>query len=162
MSDSLERLGHALSHDTPDAESLSLACTCFQDMVGHKLFTATAIHPDGDHVVRLYSNLEGDYASDGKKPVTKDGWHHQVIEQGLPFRGETIEDVKDYFPDHEKISAMGLGAVLNLPVLHQGEVLGTINLLDADHAYSQEDADKAFILAQVLAPVFISFRSRQV
>ncbi len=126
---------------------------------GHKLFTITALHPDGNHVIRLYSSQQGAYAQDGLKPVTRDGWHAHVIEQGKVFRGSVIEDVKDYFPDHEKIAAMGLGAVLNIPVKQSDLVVGTVNILDADHAYDHLDLSLPYEEAQRLAIVFAEYRA---
>ncbi len=131
----------------------------FSRFPGYKLFTLTVTHPDGTHVVRLFSSAEGAYGTSSTKPIEKEGgWYEQVFVQQKPFLGYTIEDVKDYFPDHEKIAAMGLGATLNLPVVVLGEVIGTVNLLDADHAYTVTDAKRCFVLAQALAPLFMKAR----
>lgn len=131
----------------------------FSRFPGYKLFTLTVTHPGGSHVVRLFSSAEGAYGTSGTKPVEKEGgWYERVFVEQKPFLGRTIADVKDYFPDYEKIAEMGLGAVLNLPVVVLGEVIGTVNLLDADHAYSEEDAQRSFVLAQALVPLFLKAR----
>ncbi len=60
--------------------------------------------------MRLFSSAEGAYGTSGTKPIeTEGGWYEQVFVQQKPFLGYTIEDVKNYFPDYEKIAAMGLG-----------------------------------------------------
>ncbi|GHB28806.1 hypothetical protein GCM10007094_16740 [Pseudovibrio japonicus] len=131
----------------------------FSRFPGYKLFTLTVTHPEGSHVVRLFSSAEGPYGMSGTKPIEKEGeWYERVFVEQKPFLGRTIADVRDYFPDHERIAEMGLGAVLNLPVLVLGEVIGTVNLLDADHAYTAADAEKSFVLAQALAPLFLKAR----
>lgn len=136
-------------------EAAQKAGALFSKFPGYKLFTLTVTHPDGSHVVRLFSSAEGSYGTSGTKPIEKEGgWYERVLVQQKPFLGYTIEDVKDYFPDHEKIAAMGLGATLNLPVVASGKVIGTVNLLDADHAYTEADAEKSFALSQALAPLF--------
>ncbi len=140
-------------------EAAAKAGELFSQFPGFKLFTLTVTHPDGSHVVRLYSSAENSYGTSGTKPIEKEGgWYERVLVQHKPFLGYTIEDVKDYFPDHEKIAAMGLGATLNLPVVVLGEVIGTVNLLDADHAYTEADAERAFALSQALAPLFMRAR----
>ena len=48
----------------------------------------------------------------------------------------TIADIAAVFPDHELIKSLGCEAVLNLPVVLQGNLVATINLLDAQHAYT--------------------------
>ena len=35
------------------------------------------------------------------------------------------------FPDADTIAALGCGSVLNLPVMQAGQVIGTLNLLEA-------------------------------
>ncbi|AEV34560.1 hypothetical protein PSE_0048 [Pseudovibrio sp. FO-BEG1] len=140
-------------------EAAKKAGELFSKFPGYKLFTLTVTHPDGSHVVRLYSSAENSYGTSGTKPIEKEGgWYERVLVQQKPFLGYTIDDVKDYFPDHEKIAAMGLGATLNLPVVVLGEVIGTVNLLDADHAYTEADAEKSFALSQALAPLFMKAR----
>ena len=42
------------------------------------------------------------------------------------------------FPDHELIASLGCEAVLNLPVVAGGAVLGTLNCLDAAGAYTPD------------------------
>ncbi|MES0869494.1 GAF domain-containing protein [Pseudovibrio sp. SCP19] len=140
-------------------EAAKKAGELFSKFPGYKLFTLTVTHPDGSHVVRLYSSAENSYGTSGTKPIEKEGgWYERVLVQQKPFLGYTIDDVKEYFPDHEKIAAMGLGATLNLPVVVLGEVIGTVNLLDADHAYTDADAKRVFILSQALAPLFMRAR----
>ncbi|SDR29013.1 GAF domain-containing protein [Pseudovibrio sp. Tun.PSC04-5.I4] len=153
----------AISNSQSVQDAAKKADQLFAEAPGHKLFTLTVTHPDGSHVVRLYSSVEGSYGTSGTKPIEKEGgWYERVLVQKKPFLGYTIEDVKEYFPDHEKISAMGLGATLNLPVVVLGEVVGTVNLLDADHAYTEEDAARTNELAQTLAPLFLMARSELV
>lgn len=131
----------------------------FKRKFGHKLFTLTAILTGNREVQRTYSSGQSDYAIGGRKPVVQNGWSKQVVDQGRPFLGETIDDVIEYFPDHKQISDMGLGAVLNLPVIFCGETIGTLNILDRDYAYDQNQAEEALIYTQILAPFFVSFRT---
>ncbi|KZL17038.1 hypothetical protein PsAD2_03241 [Pseudovibrio axinellae] len=153
----------AVTHSAGLQDGASNVASLFSRYPGYKLFTLTTVHPDGCGVVRLYSSAQGAYSTAGTKPIEKEGgWYEQVFVRQKPFLGYTIEDVRHYFPDHEKIAAMGLGATLNLPVVVSGEVVGTVNLLDRDHAYTEQTAENAFLCAQALAPLFLKAREKLV
>jgi len=135
-----------------------IADTLFMQMPGHRLFTLTAINPDGAHVTRLYSSMEKAYSKSGTKPMLDDAWNDQVIRRGEVFLGYIIDDVKDYFPDFQALADMGLGATINAPVLFRNQVIGTVNLLDRPNAYTAEDAQIVFAHAQLFCPYFLEFR----
>ena len=61
--------------------------------------------------------------------------------------------LRDVFPDHEKIEALGLGAAINIPVFVCGKMLGTVNLLDVNNRYSSATVDRlqAFSVCATLA-----------
>ncbi|MCT4654902.1 MAG: GAF domain-containing protein [Cohaesibacter sp.] len=127
----------------------------FAQLFGHRLFTLTALAPEGNYVLRLYSSQQAAYEQQGTKPVLRNDWYKQVIEEASVFRGSVIEDVMDYFPDHKALSDMGLGAVINCPVCHEGRVIGTVNLLDRGHAYDETDLQSVYDEAQKLADLFL-------
>ena len=52
------------------------------------------------------------------------------------FVANTIADIAKVFPDHEKIWSLGCGSVVNLPVIIEGQLAATINMLHEEHYYS--------------------------
>ncbi|MBL1420229.1 MAG: hypothetical protein COC24_006935 [Alphaproteobacteria bacterium] len=126
--------------------------------IGHKLLTFTVIHPSEKHVIRLFSNLEGDYALEDTKPMVKDEWSQQVIENSIPFYISTAKEMQPILPDYQKLADMGLGSMMNIPITQNGKTIGTANLLDADGAYKNIDFTPLIKTCQLAAPIFTAYR----
>lgn len=107
------------------------------DLVGLKLFTCSIFDMEYGVARRVYSNDPTAYPVSGLKEITPNRWTRHVIEKGQPFLAKTVEELRDVFPDHEKIEALGLGATINLPVVLPDGRLVTLNLLDRDGAYDE-------------------------
>ena len=127
-------------------------------LIGHKLLTFTVIHPNGDCVIRLFSNLQGDYALEDTKPMVKDEWSEQVIENSIPFYVSTAQQMQPILPDYQKLADMGLGSMMNIPICENGKTIGTANLLDADGAYQNIDFKSLIECCQLVAPIFAAYR----
>ncbi|MDE0210304.1 MAG: GAF domain-containing protein, partial [Boseongicola sp.] len=98
-------------------------------LVGVKLFTCSRFHLAARTAERVYTSDEEAYPLTGLKEIVPNRWTDIVLDRREPFLAESIEELRDVFPDHEKIEALGLGAVINLPVHDRNRFLGTINLL---------------------------------
>lgn len=124
--------------------------------VGHKLFTL--LYADGEEVARVYSNRPEEYPVFGRKHMGPTPWGDLVMKQKKPFVGSDMDGIRWAFFDHELIASMGLGAVINIPIVYGGEIVGTMNMLDAEHSYTQADADKVADLAPLLIPAYLAAR----
>jgi hypothetical protein len=124
---------------TPDAAWKALEELADQ-VAGHKLFTATVVDNAAGLVRRAYSNRPKEYATSGTKPLRGNtgDWFDHVFNRRLTFVANTIGDIAKVFPDHELIGSMGLGSVINFPVVLQGELVTTVNLLDEAGHYTPE------------------------
>jgi hypothetical protein len=127
----------------------------FAATVGFKLYTVTQILKGGREVERIHSTNQDVYPVGGRKPVLPNAYNERVRTQMQPFLGRTVEDFKSYFPDHETIAGLGLGSVMNLPIVYGGAVLGTANLLDAPFVYDTQHLEPAMILARQLLPALL-------
>lgn len=107
-------------------------------IVDVRLFTVTTVDMPNLLARRVYSNMPLEYAVSGTKPITIDGWFDIVHGQKKMFVANTIADIAKVFPDHEQIWALGLGSVINLPVVIDGELVATINLLHEEHYYTPD------------------------
>lgn len=128
------------------------------DQIGHKLLTFTVIHPSGDHVIRLFSNQQGDYALEDRKPMAKDEWTEQVIENSTPFYVSTAAEMQLILPDYQKLADMGLGSMMNIPICENNKTIGTANLLDADDAYKNINFTPLIKTCQLAAPILAAYR----
>ena len=105
-------------------------------IVGFKLFTVMTVDMVHEVARRAYSSHPVDYPVSGTKPIHYDSWFEIVHKQHRPFVANTIADIAKVFPDHEKIWSLGCGSVVNLPVIIEGQLAATINMLHEEHYYN--------------------------
>ena len=106
--------------------------------VGHRLFTVMSVDMTAGLARRTYSNHPAEYPVSGTKPIHRDAWFDIVHGQRRSFVANTIEDIAEVFPDHALIASLGCGSVLNLPVVLEGDLVATLNLLDIAGHYTPE------------------------
>lgn len=99
------------------------------------LFTVMTVDNAQGLARRAYTSDAKNYPVSGTKPIHRDRWFSIVHDEKRTFVANTIVDIAAVFPDFELIKLLGCGAVINLPVVLQGELKATINLLDAELAY---------------------------
>jgi GAF domain-containing protein len=125
-----------------------------RSLVGHRLFTLNST--DGQTIARAYSSHPTEYPVSGRKTVGQTEWDDLVIRRRQPFLGPDRPAIRRAFPDHALIESMGLGAVINLPVVYDGATIGTLNLLDAEHRYTAADLDRLRPFPALLIPAFLA------
>jgi hypothetical protein len=104
-----------------------------------KLLTFTQIDMPQGKAKRLYSSDDASYAIGGFKPIEINDWTTCVIEQQRPFVAHKHNELAKVFFDHELIAQLGLGSVINWPVIVHSQVIGTVNLLAEEGAYLNTD-----------------------
>ncbi|MBM1169950.1 GAF domain-containing protein [Microvirga arabica] len=134
---------------------LEAAGEAFDEAVGHKLYTVTRMLAGGREVERIYSTNQDVYPVGGRKPVLPNAYTQRVRGEMKPFLAKTPAGFAPLFPDHETITGLGLGCVMNLPIIFGGAVLGTVNLLDREGAYEERHVDMAMIIARQILPVLL-------
>ena len=107
-------------------------------VVGHKLFTIMTVDNAVGLARRAYTSHPRDYPVSGTKPIHRDQWFDIVHGERRSFVANTISDIAKVFPDFELIASLGCGSVMNLPVVLQGELMATVNMLDEEHHYTPE------------------------
>lgn len=107
-----------------------------------RLFTLTLIDHQAQLAKRIYSSAPAQYPIGGYKQIEANSWSSQVLELGEPFIGNTEKALAEVFFDHQLIASMGLGAVINWPVIVEGKVIGTVNILSSENAYLDCDFEQ--------------------
>jgi GAF domain-containing protein len=126
------------------------------EVIGHRLFTVMAFRGARSEVERIYSNQPSVYPAGGRKTKKDTAWASHVLGDMKVFRGNDAADIKSAFDDHATILGLGLGAVLNIPVVLEGRCLGTMNLLHQAGWYRAEDERAGVMLAAFLIPVLLA------
>lgn len=121
--------------------------------VGARLFTVLAWIPRHRALRRVHSSHPDEYPVGGEKTVEVDGgWLEQCIVAQQPYLGPDRAAVRAIFADHELIAELGCGAVINVPVLDNGQTLGVLNILDAEGSYDDKAVVRASSLAALAVP----------
>ena len=109
-----------------------------RELVGARLFTLMSFDIKSGVAGRFYSNMPEAYPVSGTKPVNTDHWATTVLMNKQMFVANTIEDIADVFPDHPLIKSLGCESCLNVPVVLDGAVAGTINILNEAGYFTPE------------------------
>jgi len=121
-------------------------------VLGHRLFTILKYHPDSGESERVWTNQPAAYPVAGRKALNPTFWSRQVLEERRPYVGRTAADIRAVFFDHELIASLGCASVLNVPVVWDARILGTINLLHEAEWYDESDATLGFAFAALAVP----------
>ena len=119
--------------------------------IGFRLFTVLLV--DLPEVVRLHSSNLVEYPISGRKLMGPTPWGTHVITQGNTWLGQGAADIEWAFPDHALIASLGCGSCLSIPVRHDGQTLGTLNILDAEGRYNDDHLRRAASYATRSVPL---------
>lgn len=122
------------TYKTP-AELGAAVHTLAQALVGSKLTTMTVFNHAKDYVRRVYSSNEAAYPVMGTKPMVRDAAFEAMQSERKIYTANSVEVMRPDFPDIDKIVALGCGAAINMPVAVGGQLIGTLNLLEAEGRY---------------------------
>jgi hypothetical protein len=70
-----------------------------------------------------------------------------VLVRGEPYYANDAAGLRAAFEDAQKLIALGLGAVINVPVKDRDRVLGTLNFLREAGGYRPEQVNQALSLS---------------
>lgn len=105
---------------------------------GHILFTVMTVDMAAGLARRAFSNHPKEYPVSGTKPIHRDSWFDIVHGEKRSFVANTLDDIAKVFPDYNLIGSLGCGSVMNLPVVAEGELVATINMLHQAGHYTPE------------------------
>ncbi len=97
---------------------------------GARLFTVTVLDRRAGVARRAYSSHPDAYPVTGTKPMGSSAWTDQVIGRGETFIANSTAEFAPYFSDHVLINHLGCEAAVNIAVMDDNQVVGTVNILD--------------------------------
>lgn len=143
--------------------SLSQTAESATQRLGSILVTVTVLTPDGTEISRVYSTHPEVYALGGRKRLdptqTSPIWLDQVVTGQRPFLGADREAVRGFFFDWATIEAIGCGAIVNTPVVHAGETIGSINFLGPEGSLNDESVGIAMELTNAAIDAVVVARA---
>ena len=108
--------------------------------------TRSELHPRGKREPRL--GVSGSVAT----PPKRDQWQQCLLVEGKPWIGSVKADLRDVFEDWELLWENELGSVMNVPLRLEGRTIGSLNMLDGEHAYDGVDLGVVEQVADLVAP----------
>lgn len=123
--------------------------------IGVKLFTLMEIDHDRQVSRRCYTNHPDSYPVSGEKPVPQNAWTALVQDQRKSFVANSIEEIAAVLPDHEIIKSLGCESCLNLPIVINDNVIGTLNCLNVAGHYTPDRVEAAQSLQTAGALAFL-------
>ncbi|AFR31378.1 GAF domain-containing protein [Arthrobacter sp. Rue61a] len=132
-------------------ESFEDAYANAQETVGVTLFTASVIADNGASMARIYTTHPDIYPVGGKKTIAGDtnpAWLAQVLHGQQPFLGVDKEAVRAFFFDAATIESLGCGAIVNVPIVSDGQTIGSMNFLAPEGSYDQKSVSIAMDVAR--------------
>ncbi|MBU8536655.1 GAF domain-containing protein [Falsiroseomonas tokyonensis] len=151
----LSRMAEAAREARPLA-LLRAADEIGRQAMGHRLCTAMRFDAAAMTVRRLYSSDPESYPVGGTKPKRDTAWGRHVLLERRVFVGEGADAITEFFDDHALILGLGLRSIVNVPILHGGVCLGTVNFLWAEERVRPEWRALAELLGLVVAPDWIA------
>jgi hypothetical protein len=156
----LARLAEAAAAASAPQTVFAAADAAMKELIGHRLFTLLFVVPGGAEVERIYSSDPVAYPLTGRKPMGPTPWGEHVIVGRRAWLGRDMEAIRWAFFDHALIAILGCGTCINVPVCALGEVVGTMNILDREHAFDERHVALAQAAAPALAPAFLAVMGR--
>ena len=116
---------------------------------GVVLFTALQWIPETSTLRRIFTSHPDEYPVGAEKTVEiSAGWLDAVIAEKKPFLAADLKALREVFTDVELIRSLGCGAVINLPVLNDGAIVGVLALLDAEGRYTDQSVSTAAAIVE--------------
>lgn len=152
------RFEERLARYTDPAETGAALHELAASLIPARLFTLTAINMAAGHVRRVYSSHPEAYPLLGTKPIVVDDWFRAMQTERRITTINTSAEMEGHFPDLTLIRSLGCDSSLSIPVMAGNDLLGTINVLDAEGSFPQEIAKKSAGLIVPAVAVFLILR----
>jgi hypothetical protein len=122
------------------------------NVVGFKVLTVLKLDLATLRSVRLYSS-EPSYPIGGTKQHVRSAWSEAVLDRQAVFVAHDLAALRTTFPDSAAIEATGCGSIVAAPIVHQGAVVGTMNLWHQDGYYDEAKGLHTVPFANAIVPV---------
>ena len=119
--------------------------------IGRDFSTSLILHTDGDGE-RIFSSDPLMFPLGSRKPLVGRKWSEQVISRAEPFLARSLDEIRSAINDTAAIERFGCQCLLNVPVVHDGMVVGTFNLGAREDRYEDLHVKQVLALATLLGP----------
>lgn len=100
-----------------------------EDQIENGLLTILVPDNDRNCLVRIYSSDEDSYPLGDADIITQTPWFSRLLDSKEPVIANDEAAIAHWLPDFVGFREAGYGALVNLPVLVAGEVVGIVNVM---------------------------------
>ena len=119
------------------------------------LTTASVYEVENMRSRRVYTENPEAYPTGNFKRMDRNSYFEIVIEGLQHFSSTTIEEIATVFFDWEKIQSLGFESNMNLPAISNGQVIGTMNLLNVKGHFTAERVAAALEWQPIVTLAFL-------
>ncbi|MCX8995947.1 hypothetical protein NOF55_02405 [Rhizobiaceae bacterium BDR2-2] len=120
---------------------------------GHKLFTLFRFIEKDMEIERLHSSNLDAYPLLGRKKKQDTVWGETVLDRGEVLISRNRDDIRNNFTDFATIFDLGIGGMINVPLIWNGSVIGSVNISHDEGRFTAADSGYLKMLAGIVAPV---------
>lgn len=118
---------------------------------GRAFCTLLMVHPDGEGE-RVFSSDPAIFPLGNRKPLSGREWSKRVLGDGETFLARTFAEIRESISDLEGIERLGCSTLVNVPIVHDGLVVGTLNLGAEEDRFDASSIERVKALASLLGP----------
>ncbi len=121
-----------------------------------RLFTALNHLIATSEVERLYSSHPDAYPVGGRKQKKDTHWGKKTLDEGELYLCHNAADIERTFFDYALIFSLGIGGMVNVPVMFGGRCMASLSISAAGDRFSETDAPQLAIIAALTLPLILS------
>ncbi len=121
-----------------------------------RLFTALNHLIATAEVERLYSSHPDAYPLGGRKRKQDTHWGKKTLDEGELYICHNAADIERTFFDHALIFSLGVGGMVNVPVMLGGRCMASLSISAAGDRFGEADAPQLAIIAALTLPLILS------
>lgn len=132
----------------------ALACT----VLGARGFTMFRYVHATAEVERIHSSDLAVYPIGGRKRIQDYPVNQAVLARGEVYIARGRDDVRATYKDADKIFALGVTSIMNVPVRSGGRNIGAINVFGEEGQFDAAKSADGRILAGLMVPALLTWR----
>lgn len=110
-------------------------------------------------VERIYTSIPGSHPIGGRKRIAEYPLNQSVLARGEIYVAKDRDAVARTYKDPERIFALGVTSIMNVPVRHGGRNLGALNLWGEAGWYAESCWPTARTVANLLVPTLLTWQA---
>lgn len=105
---------------------------------GYIVFTVMALSLDLSVAKRIFSSHNDAFPVSGEKPIMRNDWFKQVVENKTIFCANQPEQMGNQFPDIAQIKSLDCGSILNVPIVADHKTVAVANVLHRENFFTRQ------------------------